>query len=89
MQFVRVSLRSLADMQLNPTSSGTILGLKPEQAKNAVSNTARLTVLRGHSNRQTYRGVLGNPEVKVVTTSTTNEQEKAAAGEKRKRPVDE
>jgi hypothetical protein len=50
-----------------------------------------LTVIRGHSNRQTYRGVISNPEVSIASTSaaTPVEQEKAAAGEKRKRPADE
>lgn len=71
---------------------GTILGLKPEQAKNAVSNSARSAVIRGHSNRQSYRGVLSNPEVSVSTTvkqvALEQEQDKAATGEKRKRAVD-
>lgn len=68
---------------------GTILGLKPDQAKNAVANSARLAVIRGHSSRQTYRGVLGNPEVSISViqpaTATGADKETGKAGEKRKR----
>lgn len=70
--------------------SGTILGFKPDQAKDSVSGNARLAVIRGHAARQTYRGVLGNPKV-VEGASTIPTQpapadaksgQKAAADEK-------
>lgn len=48
--------------------SGTILGFKPDQAKDSVSGNARLAVIRGHAARQTYRGVIGNPKVVEVAS---------------------
>lgn len=48
---------------LVPLTSGTILGFKPDQAKDSVSGNARLAVIRGHAARQTYRGVISMPEV--------------------------
>ncbi|KAK9895140.1 PHP domain-like protein [Cystobasidium minutum MCA 4210] len=45
---------------------GTILGFKPDQAKDSVSGNARLAVIRGHAARQTYRGVIANPKVVEV-----------------------
>lgn len=79
--------------------SGTILGFKPDQAKAAVSANARLAVLRGHAHRQTYRSVIGNPQVLITTAAVgplnatldqeteTQTDEGVSVGEKRKRTV--
>lgn len=60
---------------------GTILGLKPDQAKNAVSGNSRMAVIRGYASRGTYRGVISNPEVLITTKSDRKDQ----PGAKRKR----
>ena len=79
--------------------SGTILGFKPDQAKAAVSANARLAVLRGHAHRQTYRSVIGNPQVLITTAAVgplnatldqeaeTETDEGVSVGEKRKRTI--
>jgi hypothetical protein len=80
-------------------TSGTILGLKPDQSKNSVSGNARLAVIRGHAARQTYRGVISNPQIVEVAAESTVPQAVAvtatsapttqAAGSKRKRGAED
>ena len=65
---------------------GTILGLKPEQARNSVAGNARMAVIRGHADRGTYRGVIGNPVVLVTTRTGSGEVQQAS---KRKRTQDD
>lgn len=60
--------------------SGTILGFKPDQAKDAVSGNARLAVIRGHAARQTYRGVISNPQIVEVQPRARSEAVREAVG---------
>lgn len=65
-------------IDLSLYASGTILGFKPDQAKDSVSGNARLAVIRGHAARQTYRGVISMPE--VVEVGSTSNTSKSASG---------
>ena len=62
--------------------SGTILGFKPDQAKNSVDGNARLAVIRGHAARQTYRGVISLPKVveleRLIPTQAPSSSKAAA-----------